>query len=294
MNSESVNKERHPDRGEAQAWSVKTHALTRIYGRGELQVRALIDVDLRIAPGEFVAIMGPSGSGKSTLLNMLGALDRPSAGRVWVAGQDLSKVRDLGRFRSQTVGFVFQLHNLIPTLTALENVTIPMVGQQSRRQRTERAHLLLEQVGLAGRAGHLPGAMSGGERQRVAVARALANAPAVILADEPTGNLDSASGQELIRLLREINATQQTTFLIVTHDPNIARQTDRVVVMQDGRIVREDNVGSPLHEDLKMWHYSRLGQQIMNGNLEDLKGIVTDDEERRAIASLLQRIDDFS
>jgi ABC-type lipoprotein export system ATPase subunit len=175
---------------------VETHDLTKIYGDGD-QVRALDGVTLAIEEGEMVAVMGPSGSGKSTLLNMLGGLDRPTEGRVLVNGQDLATVRSLDTFRAQTVGFVFQLHNLLPTLTAMENVEVPMRGQSiGHRARRERAHELLELVGLADRLDHLPSQLSGGQRQRVAIARALANRPRLVLADEPTGNLDTPAGEE--------------------------------------------------------------------------------------------------
>ncbi len=182
--------------GAEQQWIVETRELTRIYGDGS-EIRALDAVNLRIAAGELVAVMGPSGSGKSTLLNMLGALDKPTSGQVFVAGQDLARIRNKDRFRSHTVGFVFQLHNLLPTLSALENVEVPMIGQLGGRQRRKRARELLELVGLQDRLHHLPNQLSGGQRQRVAVARALANNPPLVLADEPTGSLDTVSGQDL-------------------------------------------------------------------------------------------------
>ena len=184
---------------------VETRNLTKIYGDGD-SVRALDGVSLVIHAGEFVAVMGPSGSGKSTLLNLLGALDRPTSGLCRVAGQDLGKVRDLDNFRSKTVGFVFQLHNLIPTLTSIENVEIPMQeDKMSDAARRARAEELLALVGRGDRMHFLPGQLSGGQRQRVAIARALANHPAIILADEPTGNLDSKSTDEIMDLLRKLN-----------------------------------------------------------------------------------------
>ena len=248
---------------------IETHDLTRIYGDGE-EIRALDGVTMSIEAGEFVAVMGPSGSGKSTLLHVLGALDAPTSGKVFVNGQDLSILRDVDRFRAKTVGFMFQLHNLLPTLTARENVEIPMVGFLDAGARRKRAEELLALVGLAGRIGHLPGQLSGGQRQRVAAARALANRPPLILADEPTGSLDTTAGQELMKLLKELNQSQGVTFVVVTHDPSVARQTRRVLVMADGRIVREDRIGSPLEEDLKMWRHSGLGQQIVSGNHSEL------------------------
>jgi len=213
--------------------------LVKVYGDGA-DVRALDGLTMTVERGEFVAVMGPSGSGKSTLLHILGALDRPTGGEVWVDGQNLARIRDLDTFRARTVGFVFQLHNLIPTLTARENVEVPMMGQPvSRRERRRRVEELLERVGLRDRMNHLPNQMSGGERQRVAIARALANNPALLLADEPTGNLDSQSGAEVVALMRELNRGLGTTIIIVTHDPSVARRADRILLMRDGRIIGE-------------------------------------------------------
>ena len=249
---------------------VETRELAKVYGDGA-EVRALDGVTLRITQKEFVSVMGPSGSGKSTLLHLIGALDRPTSGQVIVAGQDLAKVKNLDRFRSQTVGFVFQLHNLIPTLTALENVEIPLYEQRiSGRGRRERAQELLELVGLGDRLRHLPSALSGGERQRVAIARSLANKPALVLADEPTGDLDSQSGAEVIGLMHELNRELGTTVIVVTHDPAVARQTERIVVLDSGRIVRQDIVGDPYSEDLKMLKNSPLGQAVLEGIEVDL------------------------
>jgi len=249
---------------------VETRELTKVYGDGA-EVRALDGVNLRITQGEFVSVMGPSGSGKSTLLHLIGALDRPSSGQVIVAGQDLAKVKNLDRFRSQTVGFVFQLHNLIPTLTALENVEIPLYEQRiSAGKRRERARELLELVGLGDRLRHLPSTLSGGERQRVAIARSLANEPELVLADEPTGDLDSQSGAEVIGLMHQLNRELGTTVIVVTHDPAVARQTERIVVLDSGRIVREDIVGDPYSEDLKMLKNSPLGRAVLKGAEADL------------------------
>jgi ABC-type lipoprotein export system ATPase subunit len=249
---------------------IETRDLVKLYGDGA-QVRALDGVSLAIEAGEFVSVMGPSGSGKSTLLNMLGALDRPTSGQVLIEGQDLSEVKDLDRFRARTVGFVFQLHNLIPTLTARENVGVPMRGQPiGARARRKRAIELLELVGLAERMNHLPNQLSGGERQRVAIARSLANRPRLILADEPTGNLDSQSGAEVIALMHRLNHELGTTFIVVTHDEAVARQTDRILVMQDGQIVRQHVVASPFEEDLKMFRDSGVGQAILEGRDEDV------------------------
>lgn len=250
---------------------VKTHKLTKIYGDGQ-GVRALDGVDLAIQEGEMVAVMGPSGSGKSTLLNMIGGLDRPTDGQVVIDGQDLATIRNLDKFRAQTVGFVFQLHNLLPTLTALENVGVPMRGQAiGRRARRERAKELLALVGLADRMNHLPSQLSGGQRQRVAIARALSNQPRLILADEPTGNLDTAAGEETMNLLGELNASQGTTIIVVTHDRRVARATHRILTMRDGRITDDHPVADPLTEDLRQLGRSRLGQRLLEGDVEELR-----------------------
>jgi putative ABC transport system ATP-binding protein len=251
-------------------WIIETQDLCRVYGDGE-QIRALDQVNLTIAPGELVAVMGPSGSGKSTLLNVLGALDRPTSGKVFVNGQDLAKIRNHDKFRGYTVGFVFQLHNLLPTLNTLENVEVPMMGNLSAGARRKRARELLGLVGLGDRMKHLPSQLSGGQRQRVAVARALANNPPIILADEPTGNLDSVSGNELMSLINDLNHSQGTTFIVVTHDLNVARQTHRVVMMADGQIIRDDCIGSPIEEDLKVWSQSELGRSILRGDIDALR-----------------------
>ena len=273
-----------------QDWLIETQQLVRVYGDGA-EVRALDGVDLRVARGELVAVMGPSGSGKSTLLNVLGALDRPSSGRVLINGTDLAQLADEDDFRSSTVGFVFQLHNLLPTLTALENVEVPMLGRLPAEDRRPRADELLGLVGLSDRAGHLPGELSGGQRQRVAVARALANDPPLVLADEPTGNLDTAAGRELMLLLRQLNQAKGTTFVVVTHDHAVARQTNRVVVMQDGKIVREDLIGSPLEEDLKLWRHSGLGRRLLNGDEEAIERVGLSEKEVALLRSVLARAD---
>jgi len=269
---------------------VETKHLTRVYGDGE-EIRALDGVTLQIEAGELVTVMGPSGSGKSTLLNMIGALDRPTSGQVFVNGLDLAKIRDKDRFRAKTVGFMFQLHNLLPTLNARENVEVPMMGHTGARARRKRAEELLELVGLADRMDHLPSQLSGGQRQRVAVARSLANNPPLVLADEPTGSLDTNAGQELLKLLHELNESQGTTFLVVTHDPAVARQTRRVLVMADGRIVREDIIGSPQEEDLKMWRHSGLGKRILSGDHSTMAHLGLTDTQRGALQELLSSID---
>jgi len=260
--------------------------VSRVYGDGS-EIRALDGVDLQVYQGELVTVMGPSGSGKSTLLNIIGALDLPTSGRVVVDGQDLVEIKDKDHFRSKTVGFVFQLHNLIPTLTSRENVEVPMMGLLSAGERRQRSEELLSLVDMADRMDHLPGQLSGGQRQRVAVARALANNPPIILADEPTGSLDTKAGFELMTLLQKINQTQGTTFVVVTHDPAVARMTSRIIVMRDGKISREDIVGSPLEEDLKMWRHSGLGDLIIAKDLDTLKGLDISKREADAIRSVL-------
>lgn len=200
-------------------------------------IKALDGIDLAIEEGELVAIIGPSGSGKSTLLHMLGALDTPDEGTVVIDDVDLAREHDLAGFRRRTVGFVFQLHNLIPTLTALENVQIPLVDSgMSRAASRARATELLGQMGMSARLNSLPTKLSGGERQRVAIARALVNGPRVLIADEPTGAVDSENSKRIMALLREINRERGTTLIIVTHDPAVAAQADRTIRVLDGRV----------------------------------------------------------
>jgi putative ABC transport system ATP-binding protein len=215
-------------------------AATKHYRRGPQTIRAVDGVDLTIGEGEFVVVAGPSGSGKSTLLQLLGGLDRPTSGQIFFKGQDLARLPDrrLARLRLRAFGFVFQDFNLIPTLTAQENVEVALaptgIGGGRRR---ERARALLERVGLGDRAGHLPAELSGGEEQRVAIARALANSPQVILADEPTGNLDSSTGEQIVDLLSELSRENGQTVVLVTHDRDIAARAPRVIRMRDGAIV---------------------------------------------------------
>jgi len=209
------------------------------FGQGATEVVAVRDVDLSIGEGEFVALVGPSGSGKTTLLQLLGGLDRATEGEVLFEGKDLSRLGDgaLSTLRLRTFGFVFQQFNLIPTLTAQENVEVALAPARVRRRgRHVRASGLLARVGLAERARHLPSQLSGGEQQRVAIARALANEPRVLLADEPTGNLDSATGDDILDLLRSLSEQQGKTVVLVTHDREIAARASRTVVMEDGRV----------------------------------------------------------
>jgi putative ABC transport system ATP-binding protein len=214
---------------------LRTDRVSRVYPDGD--VTALVDVSLEIRRGEYVAIMGPSGSGKSTLLNLLGALDAPTGGEVLFEGQSLARHADLDRFRSEKLGFVFQSFNLLPTLTASENVQIPMFeGRLSAGQRARKALQLLESVGLTHRSGHLPNQLSVGERQRVAIARSLANDPQLLLADEPTGNLDSHSGDEVLALFDRLHRERGMTLVMITHSREVADRAERIVWIRDGRI----------------------------------------------------------
>jgi putative ABC transport system ATP-binding protein len=221
----------------------------KIYQMGETQVAALNGVTFHIGKGEMVAIMGPSGSGKSTLLNILGCLDSPTSGIYNLDGINVENMRDdqLAAIRNQRIGFVFQQFNLLPRLSALENVTVPLdyAGLGGREART-RALESLEIVGLGERVHHRPKELSGGQQQRVAIARALVNSPSIILADEPTGNLDSKTGTEIIRLFQTLHAERGQTIIYVTHDPFIARHTDRVIRVADGVIVEDERVEDPL------------------------------------------------
>ena len=215
---------------------LETRNLTKLYG----QLHALKGVNLRVRRGEFLSVMGPSGSGKTTLLNLMGALDRPTDGEVIVQGKALGELMDIDAFRNRKIGFVFQFQNLIPTLTAIENVEVPMQESRiSRGERRERAERALRSVGLGDRLDHKPNQLSGGERQRVAIARALANDPAFILADEPTGELDTETGRMIVELMKRINREQGKTFIIVTHNLEVAKRTDRVIHLRDGEIERE-------------------------------------------------------
>lgn len=244
---------------------VETRDLTRVYGDGG-QVRALDGVSFKVRAGEFVAIVGPSGSGKSTLLNLLGALDRPTSGDVIINGKSLSRIRNLDRLRSRAIGFVFQMHNLIPTLTAAENVEVPLHETMwNPLARRHRAAELLEVVGLSRRRNYLPGQMSGGERQRVAIARALANRPALVLADEPTGNLDTQNTADIMRLLQEINVGQGATIIAVTHNHEVASATGRIITLRDGRIQSDVAVTSAFDRDLIDFKESPLGRAIVEG-----------------------------
>ncbi|MDR2831198.1 MAG: ABC transporter ATP-binding protein [Methanobrevibacter sp.] len=215
---------------------VEIENLTKSYEKDS--VKALNGINLTIEEGEFIAIMGPSGSGKSTLLNMIGALDKADDGKIIVDGHDLRVKKDLSDFRSETIGFVFQLHNLLPMLSSLENVELPTYELRiSSDERRKRALKLLENVGVEDKAKFSPNKLSGGERQRVAVARALVNHPSIILADEPTGSLDSDNSQKILQILKDLHQQKNITLIIITHDPNVAKQAERIINILDGKVV---------------------------------------------------------
>lgn len=228
--------------GDQTGFFVQTQALNKTY-EGGAHVLALEDISLAVSEGEFLAILGPSGSGKSTLLNLIGTLDEPTSGQIAIRRVDLSTLHGdaLADFRRETIGFVFQLFNLVPTLNALENVTLPLLPyRRSLKFNLEgRGRELLMSMGLEDRLGHLPGQLAGGEQQRVAIARAMINSPRLILADEPTGNLDMKTGQDIIDILHVLNREEGLTLIVVTHDRAIALQADRIVHLKDGRLLEQ-------------------------------------------------------
>jgi putative ABC transport system ATP-binding protein len=223
--------------------AIRTDHLTRLYNMGRTTVRAVEDVSLRIAPGEFVALLGTSGSGKSTLLNLIAGLDRPTSGAIYAHGKNLAEMdsEELARHRSHSIGMVFQAFNLLPRMTMAENIELPLrLAEVDRDERAGRVREAVERVGLSARTNHRPAELSGGEQQRAALARALVNRPTILLADEPTGNLDSATGKEIMDLLREINGSLRMTIVMVTHQRELAEQySERMLLMRDGKLEAE-------------------------------------------------------
>jgi putative ABC transport system ATP-binding protein len=222
---------------------LKVHHLSKVYGTGDTQIKALDDVSFSVEKGEFVAIVGPSGSGKSTLLHVLGGVDTPSAGQVMVDGTDICALDQtkLAIFRRRQIGLIYQFYNLIPILNVEENITLPLLLDE-RRLDEARLKEIVTTLGLGDRVGHLPNQLSGGQQQRVSIGRALINNPALVLADEPTGNLDSATSQEIMALLKLSNQRYHQTLIVVTHDRDIALQAERIITFGDGRIVRDEAV----------------------------------------------------
>ena len=220
---------------------LKVENLTKVYGEGENVTRALDGVSFTVEQGEFLAIIGPSGSGKSTLLHILGGVDRPTGGKVWMNGQDVfaQNEEQLAIFRRRQVGLIYQFYNLIPVLDVVENMTLPVL-MDGRKVDGDRLEELLLTLNLTDRRKNLPNQLSGGQQQRVSIGRALMNAPAVVLADEPTGNLDSKNSQEIVQLLKESNRKYRQTLIVITHDESIALQADRVIAIEDGKIVRDE------------------------------------------------------
>jgi putative ABC transport system ATP-binding protein len=244
MPTESISTDAYREDLVSSGTVIKTEALAKVYEMGAEQVHALCGVDLEIRKGEYVAIMGPSGSGKSTLMNLIGCLDSPSSGRYWLAGRLVSELDDdeLAYIRNKEIGFVFQTFNLLPRATALHNVELPLIYNGTpAEERVEKAKAALGRVDLTDRMSHKPNELSGGQRQRVAIARALVNSPSIVLADEPTGNLDSRTGEEIMGLFENLHS-QGNTIILVTHENDIARHAHRVIHIRDGKIASDETV----------------------------------------------------
>jgi putative ABC transport system ATP-binding protein len=239
----------------SQSTLIQLETVTKDYQMGEVTIHALRGLNLEIAQGEFLVLLGPSGCGKTTTLNVIGGLDRPSAGRVTVQGEDITRYSDdrLTEYRRRSVGFVFQMFNLIPTLTAAENVEFALALMPHNGDMHQEALHLLDLVGLKDRADHFPSQLSGGEQQRVAIVRALANTPAVLLCDEPTGNLDADTGQQVLRVIRELNRKQGATVVLVTHNSAIAPMADRVVRLRNGTVEHIEAIANPLDVAALAW-----------------------------------------
>ena len=231
--------------------TIKAENLTKTYGSGDNAVRALDNVSFSVEKGEFLAIIGPSGSGKSTLLHILGGVDRPTSGKVYMNGEDIyaQNEEQLAIFRRRHVGLIYQFYNLIPVLDVVENMTLPVL-MDGRKVNEERLAELLEILSLKDRQKNLPNQLSGGQQQRVSIGRALMNAPSVVLADEPTGNLDSRNSQEIVELLKLSNKKYGQTLIVITHDEQIALQADRVIAIEDGRIIRDERLRAAVREDM--------------------------------------------
>ena len=256
---------------------VETHSVRKVYamGGGKIEVKALDGVSARIAKGDFVAFMGPSGSGKTTFLNVISGLDRPTEGEVFMSGREITKMDQahLSKLRQQNVGFIFQIYNLIPVLTAIENVELPMVfAGTGEEERKERATELLKRVGLGDRVDHRPTELSGGEQQRVAIARALVNKPDLVLADEPTGNLDTKTGLEIIDLMKELQKEEGTTVIVATHDPKVADVVDIITYLRDGRVIGESVQREDLGEaqEIGIRASTQMTQEILDQIHDDL------------------------
>ncbi|MDD2189467.1 MAG: ABC transporter ATP-binding protein [Eubacteriales bacterium] len=255
---------------------IRIEGLSKIYDTGEIQVEALKTIDLTIKTGEFIAVMGASGSGKSTLMNILGCLDRPTEGSYYLEGVDVMEKSDdeLSAVRNKKIGFVFQSFNLISRTSALKNVELPMVyGRIGSEERKERARKLLKDVGLEDRAHHMPNELSGGQKQRVAIARALANSPQIILADEPTGNLDSQSSVEIMDIFCKLNRQEGKTVIIVTHERDIAEFSDRIITFRDGHIIKDEikvDIQGEIQDKIKGEIQDRIKEEIQDGIKEGI------------------------